>query len=336
MSSTTTATFRISRPSSGGMESSARSTSSPKVSSSTSTMPPSSLPGGPGGAAIRLRSVRLPSRPTRAGRTDTPAAPTRSPGRGAGGAGPKAQSEPGSRVASMFFDRYPRFYETSATSPYHGRLNLRYEAIFAENRDVFAGARVLDIASHDGRWSLAALETGAASVVGIEAKADLVAHAEDNLAGYGIAADRFTFLAGDVFDVLAKESPAVDVVLCLGYLYHTLRYNELLKRIHDLGARFVILDTEVHRGGKEALVKIRRESVHREGNAVPDEFSHGDSVLTSRPNVKALRTLMRAYDFELEGLSDWGGLIRDNPGETGVDDYAARQRVTARCRAIAP
>ena len=33
----------------------------------------------------------------------------------------------------MFFDRYPRFYGTSRTAPSSGRLNLRYEAIFAEN-----------------------------------------------------------------------------------------------------------------------------------------------------------------------------------------------------------
>src|SRR6476661_8939613 len=79
-------------------------------------------------------------------------------------------SAPGSRTASMFFDKYPRFYETSQTTATRGRLNLRYEAIFAENRDIFAGAKVLDIASHDGRWSLAALECGAASVIGIEAR----------------------------------------------------------------------------------------------------------------------------------------------------------------------
>ena len=33
-------------------------------------------------------------------------------------------------------------------------MNERYEALFASNRDVFDGARVLDLASHDGRYSL--------------------------------------------------------------------------------------------------------------------------------------------------------------------------------------
>src|SRR4249919_1385884 len=89
----------------------------------------------------------------------------------------QARSAPGSRKASMFFDDYPRFAETSRTAASMDRLNLRYEAIFAENRDILDGARVLDIASHDGRWSLAALATGARSVVGVEARPGLVANA---------------------------------------------------------------------------------------------------------------------------------------------------------------
>lgn len=105
------------------------------------------------------------------------------------------------------------------------RLNLRYEAIFGENRDIFAGASVLDLASHDGRWSLAALATGARSVVGIEARPELVKSAMENLAGYGYRADRARFVTGDVHDVLSTHDLGADVVLCLGFLYHTLRYN---------------------------------------------------------------------------------------------------------------
>ena len=72
--------------------------------------------------------------------------------------GEASSSEPGSRgVTAGFFDQYPRFYETSETFAYPSRLNLRHEAIFAENTDIFEGRRVLDIASHGGRWSFAAL-----------------------------------------------------------------------------------------------------------------------------------------------------------------------------------
>src|SRR5215469_18424573 len=86
----------------------------------------------------------------------------------------RADSVPGSRTASWFFERFPRFYLSSSTAATSARLNLRYEAIFGENRDIFAGASVLDLASHDGRWSLAALATGARSVIGIEARPELV------------------------------------------------------------------------------------------------------------------------------------------------------------------
>src|SRR5262249_22037325 len=95
-------------------------------------------------------------------------------------------SEPGSRgVTSGFFDESPRFYETSETSTHPGRLNLRHQAMFGDNLDVFEGARVLDIASHDGRWSFAALKAGAASVVGIEGRPELVANANETFEQYG-------------------------------------------------------------------------------------------------------------------------------------------------------
>ena len=147
--------------------------------------------------------------------------------------------------ASGFFDDYPRFYETSRTTPYRDRLNLRYEAIFAENRDVFAGARVLDIASHDGRWSLAALKTGASHVVGIEARPELVANAEATFEHYGIVRDQYRFVAGDIFEAVADVDMRFDVVLCLGFLYHTLRYNELMSKISRLRPHHLIIDTEV-------------------------------------------------------------------------------------------
>lgn len=242
-------------------------------------------------------------------------------------------SEPGSRVASMFFDEYPRFYQTSRTTPDRGRLNLRYEAIFAENRDIFAGASVLDIASHDGRWSHAALACGAESVIGIEARSDLVEHAGETLSEYGWSSDRFRFVVGDVFEVFDKQEFDVDVVLCLGYLYHTLRYNELLHGIRSANPRYVVIDTAspAMMDRKYATVAVKQERASRESNAVTDDYSHGNKVLVGQPNLRAIRTMLQAYGFELERISDWDGLLRDNPDLEGVSDYARRIRLTVRC-----
>lgn len=241
---------------------------------------------------------------------------------------------PGSRcLEGGFFDRFPAFYETSRTSSYPWRLNLRHAAIFGEHADLFPGARVLDIASHDGRWSMAALEAGAASVLGVEARSDLVEHATATLRGYGVDDARFRFVAGDVFEVLAADEPQVDVVLCLGFLYHTLRHNELFTRMRRTGAGHLVVDTEIHRS-EEPVVRLADEHVERQGNAVADAFSYGDTVLTGRPTLAALDLLARTQGFEVERLSDWAGLLRDNPHADQVRDYRIGRRATLRLRRV--
>ncbi|HEU5035367.1 MAG TPA: class I SAM-dependent methyltransferase [Nocardioides sp.] len=242
-------------------------------------------------------------------------------------AGQPSTAAPGSRrIERGFFEDRPRFFETSATSSYPWRLNLRHAAIFAEHADLFPGARVLDIASHDGRWSLAALDAGAESVIGIEARPDLVANAQANLAAYGHEG-RAQLVAGDVFEVLADERPEVDLVLCLGFLYHTLRHTELFTRIRQTGARHVIVDTEVHRS-PEPVVRLADEHVDREGNAVADAFTYGDTVLTGRPTLAALELVARTQGYAVERLSDWDGLLRDNPEADQVRDYRIGRRAT--------
>jgi Methyltransferase domain len=231
-------------------------------------------------------------------------------------------------VSSQFFDRFPRFYETSETSPSRGRLNLRYEAIFAEHSDIYRGARVLDIASHDARWSLAALQTGASSVTGIEAKASLAEHASANLSAYVADPSRFDLVTGDVFDVLAEKHFEVDVVMCLGFLYHTLRYNELLSRIRAIGPRHVVIDTQVAKGQREPMVRLSLDYAGRERDAVADPYTYGDRVLVGWPNVPALTVMAQAYGYQVERFSDWGSLLRDNPSIDGVTDYAEARRVT--------
>jgi Methyltransferase domain len=248
------------------------------------------------------------------------------------GALSRADSAPGSRAASWFFEQFPRFYWTSSTAPTTARLNLRYEAIFGENRDIFAGASVLDLASHDGRWSLAALATGARSVIGIEARPDLVKVATENLSEYGYGADRARFVTGDVHEVLNTQDYEADVVLCLGFLYHTLRYNELLGGIRRTNARYLIVDTfSPYMMEPVPNVNVITEDAEEQGKAAADTYTHGQSVLVGRPNLAAIRTMLGAYGYRVERLSDWAGLLRDNPGTDNCGDYSNESRITVRC-----
>ena len=73
-----------------------------------------------------------------------------------------------------FFDfiaDLPHYQDHSAPVP---RMNKRFEALIEPNKDVVSGAKVLDLASHDGRWCYAFAGAGAASVVGIEGRQEMV------------------------------------------------------------------------------------------------------------------------------------------------------------------
>ena len=132
-----------------------------------------------------------------------------------------------------FFERHDRFFETSdvgtrlpdgTRSP---RLRYRHEAIIERNRALFPAARVLDLASHDGRWSLAALDAGASFVLGIEGRKHFVVASNENFAAYDVASNRYSFLQGDLPSAMTTLVPgSFEVILCLGFFYHTVRHYE--------------------------------------------------------------------------------------------------------------
>ena len=205
-------------------------------------------------------------------------------------------------------------------------MNLRYDALIHQNRDLLEGARVLDLACSEGSYSFGALHVGADHVLGIESREDKVANANEHFHALGVASDRYRFVAGDLFQTLASEKPQVDVVMCLGYIYHTLRYPELLHRIEATGAQVVIIDGEVA-VSDEPIVRLIEENVQFIGNASEDEFSFENVVLSGRPSVPALEKMLRVYGFCLERQADWAAIFRDNPGAK-FSDYSESRRVS--------
>ena len=243
----------------------------------------------------------------------------------------------------MFADDHPRFIELSELPPegqdrtnaielQRNRMNERYEALFASNRDILDGARVLDLASHDGRWSFAALKSGAAHVTGVEVRQSLVDRAQEAFAFYDQDPETYRFVRGDVFEVLAREKFDVDVVLCFGFLYHTYRHTELMYRVHNLAPTHFIVDTMVTRDTQEETLRVIRErDVEDSRSAAQDEWAVG-RVLVLRPSLPALQTLLRSYGFEIESQYDWQGKLVGRPPGPGLRGYAKGARVSLRCR----
>jgi SAM-dependent methyltransferase len=232
-----------------------------------------------------------------------------------------------------FFDDYPRFYETSATAVTTQRLELRRQAMIEANRDILQGARVLDLACHDGRWAFAALEAGAAHVTGVEARSELVDNANRTFTEYGVSRDRFAFIRGDMFRVLARRELDVDVVLCLGFMYHTLRYPDLLRGIVDANPRHCVIDTKVILAD-EPRVQLFVDRSGVQSNGFRDRVSHRRNVLAGWPSLSALHLMLDAYDLDVEDEFDWPALLAAQPQARPVlNDYATGNRVTLRCRA---
>ncbi len=232
----------------------------------------------------------------------------------------------------MFFDDHPEFLETSETAATLDRLNLRHQAIINENQAVLQGRRVVDIASHDGRWSYAALDAGAAHVTGIEGRRELVQNARRTFRAKGVPEDAFTFMRGDVHVKLLKPGVEADVVMCLGFLYHTARYVELFKGIRRTKAEHVIIDTRVLPDTKGPLVQFQTEGTGNQALAVRDRFAMGRRVLSATPSEDAVVLMLDAAGYEVDHRTDWERLISEHPGAANVPQYAAGQRVTFRAR----
>jgi hypothetical protein len=232
----------------------------------------------------------------------------------------------------MFFDDHPEFLETSHTAASKSRLNLRHLAIIEENQDILRGRSVVDIASHDGRWSYAALEAGASRVIGIEGRQSLVKAARRTLAAKGVPKSRYTMVRGDVHRRMLQPDIVGDVVLCLGFLYHTARYVELMAGIRSTGAEYVIVDTRVIPDAAGPVVELRTEGTGGQALAIKDQFALDGQVISAVPSEAAVVLMLGAAGYDVDRRTDWPGLLAQHPEARAVSQYARGTRVTFRAK----
>ena len=128
------------------------------------------------------------------------------------------------------------------------RLRRRYDAIVARSRPLFANARVLDITSGAGFWSLAALDAGAAHVVGADSSPAAVEAANKTFEGYEIDRGSYRFVNEETFAALRSFEPgAFDLILCQGsFEQHEPR--EFFYHMSRLRPKQVIIDTGIVTG----------------------------------------------------------------------------------------
>lgn len=197
------------------------------------------------------------------------------------------------------------------------RLNKRYELILQPFRGELDGARVLDLGAHDGRWCYALAEAGAARVVGIEARPELVARYDDfpDAPWKG----RVELRVGEVFEALesfAADGTQFDVVALFGLFYHVMDHFRLLRLIRLTGARIVLIDSEFMLM-KNPMIQLMFERTGSDLNATP-QIEGQDHALVGVPSRRAMNAMARALDFDVV-WSSAADVFGDD--RKGVQDY---------------
>jgi hypothetical protein len=220
------------------------------------------------------------------------------------------------------FDSYPRFYSASRTGANANRLNKRHRALIESNAAIIQDKSVLDIASHDGRWSLAAYKAGARYVLGIEARQHLVNFARANMEECQVPEDRVHFVLGDVFEELDRlQANTFETVMCFGFFYHTLHHMLLLSKITRLRPKHVIFDTEID-PAPSSVILIFAESIANEAAGAVADAGTPTRVLVGVPSRSALELMLASsgltfsyYRWRRAGIERWDGL---NPYRNGL------------------
>lgn len=216
------------------------------------------------------------------------------------------------------------FYDFLDDLPYYAgnsgaqaRMQNRYRFLIEPFEDMIEGARVLDLAAHDGRWSYAFAGAGAREVVGIEYRQELIDQ-------FGLYPDadlraRVDLRQGDIFRGLEQaiaDGEVYDIVAVFGIYYHIMDHMRLLELIRGVKPNLVILDSEfVQRNGP--VIQLVRESTDNVLNAAP-QIEGQKMALKGIPSFQAMEAMAEAQGFDLL-WSPWETLPKGQ--RQGVKDY---------------
>jgi 16S rRNA G966 N2-methylase RsmD len=190
------------------------------------------------------------------------------------------------------------------------RLQRRFEIIFSGNSDAFRDARVLDLKSSSGVWSLAALDAGAKHVVAVEPGKALIESARKAFSECEIDAASYLFMNSDVPSALRSFEPgAFDLVISHGYFEQS-DPRFFFSQMNRLQIKRVLLDTRISLG-KGPIVRLRNRSPDEMESKVTNRYN---SIL-SIPNHELVAFFCDYFKFgwrlvlgKTSQISDWAGL----------------------------
>ncbi len=214
------------------------------------------------------------------------------------------------------------------------RFERRVDNIFSRNADRITGRRVLDLACNTGRLSFPLLMLGAKSVTGVEARQELIERGEaifDKSDHRG----KMRFERGDIFDFLGAAKPGeFDVIVCAGFLYHTVRHADYFRQLKRLAPETTFIDTNIAKNylwfgsrffGKPPALFMYFEDASKTSDTIdPDGIVYWPSASYLEAMLNGAGYDHERVDFKADSSSNWAAMDDYRRGTRAA--YVGRRR----------
>jgi SAM-dependent methyltransferase len=129
--------------------------------------------------------------------------------------------------------------------PYHSEcLNGRIDILLDSNRQLLQNKFILDVGSHTGIFSWAALQLGAKFVHGIDVEKRTVNRCQSLFLNEDISPSRYKFETENIIHFLERlDKKSFDTVFCFGILYYMTEPLRLLKLMARAAKESILIDT---------------------------------------------------------------------------------------------
>jgi SAM-dependent methyltransferase len=129
--------------------------------------------------------------------------------------------------------------------PYHHKcINGRIEVLLDNNRQDIQNKSILDIGSHTGIFSWAALQLGANFVHGIDVETRTVKRCMDLFLEEEISLSKYKFQTDNIINFLENvEKKSFNTVFCFGVLYYMTEPLRLIKLMARAAKETILIDT---------------------------------------------------------------------------------------------
>ncbi|WP_420857397.1 class I SAM-dependent methyltransferase [Marivivens marinus] len=183
------------------------------------------------------------------------------------------------------------------------RLNKRHRMFIEPIKSEIAGARILDIAAHDGRWCMAYAAAGAREVIGIEARSELVQRfREFPVQSYSHAIDLQVGEMLTTMESMVAAGERFDIVSLLGIFYHTMEHQRLLNLASQLGPKLIVIDGEFALRDYSVII-LTRERTDNELNTV-EQIPGQEVAMVGIPSPAATEAMAAVVGYDCI-WADW-------------------------------